>query len=152
VPGRLLLTGHSLGAALATLAASVVPADRRAQTLLCTFGSPRVGDETFGASLGGLTHFRYAGARDLVTWVPPIERFIPYRHHGILRCIDATGAMREFRADEAAHVQAASLRGQGHSQASLLAMFLALVAREVPAKELADHAPINYTSAVWGLR
>lgn len=153
VPGRLLLTGHSLGAALATLAASLVPADRRAQTLLCTFGSPRVGDETFGASLGGLTHLRYAGARDLVTWVPPIAPFIPYRHHGILRCIDPAGAIHEFRANEAAHVRAGSLRGQGHSQASsLLATFLALVAREVPAKELTDHAPINYTSAVWGLR
>jgi hypothetical protein len=150
VSGRLLLTGHSLGAGLATLAASVVPADRRAQILLCTFGSPRVGDEAFGASLGGLTHFRYAGARDLVTWIPPIETFIPYRHHGTLRCIDAAGVIHEFRSGEAAHDQAAALRGP--TQVSLHARFIALIARQVPARELTDHAPINYMSAVWGLR
>jgi triacylglycerol lipase len=153
VPGRLLLTGHSLGAGIATLAASVVPADRRNRTFLCTVGSPRVGDETFGASLSGLTHIRYAGACDLVTWVPPIFPGIPYQHHGILRCIDRTGRLHEFRSNESAHEQAGPLRDKsGCTQESLAEIFLKLIARQVPVKELSDHAPINYMSAIWGLR
>jgi hypothetical protein len=151
VSGRLLLTGHSLGAAVATLAAAVVPASRRADTLLCTFGSPRVGSEKFAESLAGITHLRYAGACDLVSWVPPIE-LVPYRHHGILRCIDRAGKEHEFQAGETAHELAAPLRAQGCSRASVAEIFLKLIARRVPVRELSDHAPINYVSAIWGLR
>jgi pimeloyl-ACP methyl ester carboxylesterase len=149
--GRLLLTGHSLGAAIATLAATLVPADRRGDTLLCTFGSPRVGCEKFGDSLAGLTHLRYAGACDLVSWVPPVE-LVPYRHHGILRCLDRAGAEHEFHAGESAHAQAAALRAEGCSRASVAEIFLKLIARRVPVRELSDHAPINYMSAVWRIR
>jgi hypothetical protein len=150
-PDRLLITGHSLGAAMATLAAALVPAGQRADTLLCTFGSPRVGTEKFAECLAGVTHLRYAGACDLVSWVPPIELF-PYRHHGILRCIDRTGKAHEFHAGESAHAQAAPLRAQGCSRASAAEIFLKLIARRVPVRELSDHAPVNYMSAVWGLR
>jgi hypothetical protein len=115
------------------------------------FGSPRVGNQAFVDSLRWLTHFRYAGARDLVTWVPPVQP-IPYQHHGILRCIDAVGGIHEFKSDEAAHTQAASVRESTPTAASLAILFLQLGARQVPARELADHAPINYMSATWGLR
>jgi hypothetical protein len=43
-PSRTILAGHSLGAALATLASSVITQGR-----LVTLGSPRVGDEAFVA-------------------------------------------------------------------------------------------------------
>lgn len=152
VPNRLLLTGHSLGAGIAVLAASLVPADRRGQTLLCTFGCPRVGDERFGASLAGLKHLRYAGACDLVTWVPPAA-LTPYRHHGIFRCIDHEGQPHELGSGETAHDAAASLRKQAScTQMSLIEIAHRLIARQVPVNELSDHAPINYMSALWGLR
>jgi pimeloyl-ACP methyl ester carboxylesterase len=150
VPGRLLLTGHSLGAGLAVLAASLVPAERRGQTLLCTFGCPRVGDEKFGASLAGLKHLRYAGACDLVTWVPPAA-LTPYRHHGIFRCIDHEGQIHELGSGEAAHAAAAPLQA-GCTQISPIEIAYRLIARQVPVNQLSDHAPINYMSALWGLR
>jgi hypothetical protein len=150
-PGRLLLTGHSLGAAVAALTASLVPLDRRAQTMLCTFGSPRVGDQRFGESLAGITHVRYAGACDLVSWVPPVGLLVPYRHHGIFRCIDRTGRVHELGAGEAGDEQAAWLRAPC-TREPIAEIFLKLLARQVPAQELSDHAPINYVSAIWGLR
>ena len=67
--GGLLVTGHSLGAALATLAAvDTMPAR------LVTFGSPRVGDEVFRALFAGLEVRRFVDCCDVVSRVPP-ERF-----------------------------------------------------------------------------
>lgn len=66
--GQLLITGHSLGAALATLAA----ADHRGKNpTLITFGSPRAGDEGFGGRLGGITCRRFVNCCDVVTRIPP---------------------------------------------------------------------------------
>ena len=65
----LLMTGHSLGAALATLAAIVVR-----PTKLITFGSPRVGNENFCALLAGVEVRRFVHCCDLVARIPP-ERF-----------------------------------------------------------------------------
>lgn len=71
----LWITGHSLGAALAMLAAafvSTLPTHPIAGVY--TFGQPRVGDGGFaaayGARLGGRT-FRCVNDRDLVPHVPP---------------------------------------------------------------------------------
>lgn len=69
-PGTLLITGHSLGAALATLAAAE---HATRQPELITFGSPRVGDRTFAASLNGLSIHRFVDCCDLVTRIPPKE-------------------------------------------------------------------------------
>lgn len=66
--GTLLITGHSLGAALATLAA----ADHAArEPSLVTFGSPRVGDPNFARGLEGLAIRRFVGCCDVVTRIPP---------------------------------------------------------------------------------
>lgn len=67
----LAITGHSLGAALATLAAAAAQ-DRH--PALITFGSPRVGDGTFARLLRGLDIHRFVDCCDVVTRVPP-ERF-----------------------------------------------------------------------------
>jgi hypothetical protein len=69
----LLLTGHSLGAALATLAAVDF-----APTALITFGSPRVGDAGFCAHLESFAAAgsvrRFVDCCDVVARLPP-ERF-----------------------------------------------------------------------------
>jgi hypothetical protein len=83
---KVVYTGHSLGAAMATLAAS------RAEThvdSLFTYGSPRVGNAKFVNSLSYLPHFRFVNNADAVTKVP--FRHWGYRHHGELRYIDAMG-------------------------------------------------------------
>ena len=108
----LFYTGHSLGAALATLAAA-----RRSPTALYTFGSPRVGDADFVASLNGIAFLihRIVDDQDVVTTLPPEE--LGFQHAGNERVLVVTSA---------------------HNFFSWLAGFFG------PPKFLADHAPINY--------
>ena len=105
-------TGHSLGAALATLAA-----DRIAPTALYTFGSPRVGDDEFVASLNaklGSIH-RVVHGDDIVTTLPP--EALGFRHAGKLQTLAAPAS-----------------RG-----------WLGWLPDWIhPPKPLSDHAPINY--------
>jgi hypothetical protein len=73
-------TGHSLGAALATLAAS-----RRAPQAVYTFGSPLVGNRSFVASLDNVPVYRVVDGTDTVTFVPP--EILGFRHVGILQLL-----------------------------------------------------------------
>ncbi len=73
-------TGHSLGAALATLAAL-----RRAPRALYTFASPRVGNEAFVASFGSLPIFRIVDDEDALTRLPP--EALGFRHAGTLQLL-----------------------------------------------------------------
>lgn len=68
-------TGHSLGAALATLAA-----ERRTPQAVYTFGSPLVGNQAFVNSLGQLPIYRIVDDEDLVTTLPPA--ILGFRHVG----------------------------------------------------------------------
>jgi pimeloyl-ACP methyl ester carboxylesterase len=80
-------TGHSLGAALATIAAARYPAARG----LYTFGSPRVGNAAFAERLK-VPAYRFVNNNDVVTQVPP--RFGihgSYEHIGIRKYIDSKG-------------------------------------------------------------
>ena len=73
-------TGHSLGAALATLAAS-----RRAPQAVYTFGSPLVGNRGFVASLDNVPVYRVVDDKDAVTLVPP--EVLGFRHAGLLQLL-----------------------------------------------------------------
>ena len=75
-PGNVYVTGHSLGAAMATIAASRIQ-DR--VTALITFGSPRVGNTEFVKSLT-VDHYRVQNNCDDVTKVP--FRLMGFDHHG----------------------------------------------------------------------
>ncbi|MEQ1907837.1 MAG: lipase family protein [Vicinamibacterales bacterium] len=66
--GQLFITGHSLGAALATLGAAD---HQEGNPTLITFGSPRVGDEAFKARLDGIRCRRFVNCCDMVTRIPP---------------------------------------------------------------------------------
>ena len=92
----LYITGHSLGAGLATLCAY-----RLAQTRVYpvqgvyTFGSPRVGDGDFAeafARLMSIRVFRVVNNEDLVTRVPP--RSAGYKHVGEMIYLDEEGRIQ----------------------------------------------------------
>jgi triacylglycerol lipase len=96
--GRLLyITGHSLGAALATLMASRLAMEQVYPVqAVYTFGSPRVGDSAFAAAYArelGERTFRVVNHDDLVTRVP--TRSLGYRHVGQVIYFDADGAMHQ---------------------------------------------------------
>lgn len=70
---RMLITGHSLGAALATLAAA---AEERAT--LITFGSPLVGDDHFATRFLMREVRRFVDCCDVVARVPPARFDAPH--------------------------------------------------------------------------
>ena len=129
----LLLTGHSLGAAMATLAATRLPGAR-----LITLGSPRVGDGAFVASLCHVPCTRIVDHRDLVTSLPP-GGITPYIHVGEALLIARDGTVGAA-ASEADH-------DAGHPGV-LDALSTLLRQGHVPLpRPLSDHSPINYVRA-----
>jgi hypothetical protein len=80
----IIICGHSLGAALATLAAAYLLTDFPGRIRLYTFGSPLVGNQEFVDSMKGVAHQRHVDCCDIVTRIPS-ELF--YAHHGELRYI-----------------------------------------------------------------
>jgi hypothetical protein len=74
----LFYTGHSLGGALAVLAASVLP-PRGAYI----FGAPRTGDVAFVHSLRRVPIFRIELAKDIVPTVPPSAIPFHFDHPGL---------------------------------------------------------------------
>jgi predicted lipase len=78
---RLRITGHSLGAALATmLAIDVAGNNVFAKPVVYTFASPRVGDKIFAGTYDGLveTSWRISNLNDRVPQLPP--EFVGYTH------------------------------------------------------------------------
>lgn len=97
----LYITGHSLGGALATMAAAALSDNGVAVAGVYTFGQPRVGDRTFASQLN--THikgkvFRFVNNNDIVPHVPPPfsvlnpTRF--YGHVGMAKYFDGAGSIR----------------------------------------------------------
>jgi hypothetical protein len=67
--GEVWVTGHSLGGALATLAAARLEAEGRPPRAAYTFGSPRVGDAAFARSYRP-TLYRFVYHRDVLPHLP----------------------------------------------------------------------------------
>ena len=139
----LLITGHSLGAALATLAASSLSSDERRRARLVTFGAPRVGDASFCAHLNGLPVTRYVDCCDLVTLLPP--SILGYDHVHGLAYIDRFGILREKSTEE-------EMREDQKAARLDYLMSQSWRTGNVAIRDLADHAPINYVSGVLGER
>jgi len=89
----LYVTGHSLGAAMATIAARRLNSK---VTALITFGSPRVGNKEFVNGMNDLNilHYRVQNNCDDVTKVPP--RLMGFRHHGIHKYMNYYGQFRKL--------------------------------------------------------
>lgn len=88
-PRRVHLTGHSKGAAEATVAAALMPADLLVGRL-ATFGSPRVGNAAFADLVTIRTESvdRFVAESDPVPWTPPA--LVGFRHVGRLRWHDGS--------------------------------------------------------------
>ena len=94
------VTGHSLGAGLATLAVAHLAVEGAEVSGLYTFGSPRVGDTAFAASFDAVAKartFRFVNDLDIVPRVPPegVPLLPPYQHIGTRKVFDANGALTD---------------------------------------------------------
>lgn len=92
----LLITGHSLGGALAVLAAYALRRSGKSSRIIAvmTFGQPRVGDAEFAQAcdrMFGPTLLRVVNHRDVVTRLAP--RSMGYRHAGRVLYIDVAGKL-----------------------------------------------------------
>ena len=86
----LYVTGHSLGAAMATIASGRMQSKVIA---LITFGSPRVGNKEYVNSLT-VTHYRVQNNCDDVTKVP--FKLMGFAHHGTHLYMNYYGAFRNL--------------------------------------------------------
>jgi hypothetical protein len=133
------VTGHSLGAALATLAADRL---QRVQGLY-TFGSPRVGDQEFQERFRPKA-FRVVNGKDIVAGIPPAT---PYRHVGVLKFIDASGDLQD-QADpqQASDGRACHDASNASESADERQKFNSGVF--IPSS-IRDHVPLLYPIKIW---
>ena len=126
---RVWFTGHSLGGALATLAAE--RHDRAPEVY--TFGSPRVGDGEYVEGLN-LPVYRFVNGRDAVPKLPVRG---PYRHAGIEKYIDGEGRIHDGKPG------GDGLRAKGGRLVSRL------LTPGPSGGALHDHSPIVYAVHIW---
>jgi triacylglycerol lipase len=128
-------TGHSLGAALATLAAA-----RGKPDALFAFGSPQVGNKEFVRLLDDVPVQRIVNCCDAVPTFP--MHFLGYRHVGELHFITSAGELL-------LHPPPSRVLW---SKAIAIRKYLATLPwfrrGIVKARSFADHAIVNYTAAL----
>ncbi len=128
-------TGHSLGAALATLAAVYLPPHS-----LYTFGSPMVGDSSFAATLTGASVFRLVNNTDIVPQLPP--PMLGFAHAGLCLTISCRPGQKKNLLPD---VSIADILDRERFSRTIQAWFARATE---PAAFLSDHAPVNYTAAI----
>jgi len=135
-PKQLIITGHSLGAAMATLAASLWhPA------WLVTLGSPRVGDDAFVGSVQAGNTLRIVDCCDVVARVPP--ELDGYTHLPTCTYLNRTAQVlsnpdRSLIDEDRRTAREEYLVQHAWKRGAVLV------------RDLADHAPINYARAFFG--
>jgi pimeloyl-ACP methyl ester carboxylesterase len=147
-------TGHSLGGALATLAA-----ERYGDAAgLYTFGSPRVGDRAF-AERFRVDSYRFVHNDDVVAKVPPVglhsrPSIAPrlrlmgsYRHVGRLKYINSANAESVVLDDPSLWVRTKDNLTRVVKNAVNLRLFVSR--GKLPGSSLIDHAPIHYATHLW---
>jgi triacylglycerol lipase len=153
-------TGHSLGAALATLAWKRYRSHGNVQGLY-TFGSPRVGNRDFGKGLQST--YRFVNNNDIVTMVPPPG---DYRHVGCLKHINPKGFIDHGSSHAAAREQVAPagssfLREERRNFNAIMQKALTKISPFLPRKgniragltnyiprAFLDHVPIRYANHI----
>lgn len=86
------VTGHSLGAAMATLCAARLK-EAGYNVILYTYGSPRIGNKIWASNFENIEHYRFVHNNDIVTTVPP--EVGGYTHVGKLCYISYSGEIEE---------------------------------------------------------
>ncbi len=135
---KVWFTGHSLGAALATLASGRYEHAPE----LYTFGSPRVGDRAYAESLSCHAH-RFVHDRDIVCKVPLSG---PYDHVGTTKYIDDEGVIHDEHEEQD---ESGGLLQSLTSTIGSVSAISAKLVRGMPDDYLTDHAPIFYAVHVW---
>ena len=155
----LWITGHSLGAALAVLAAERAAREGGLRVSgVYTFGCPCAGDASFrehyqARDLQSRT-YRFVNSQDVVRRLPPGE---DYQHVGQLKFIDASGQLREELAVEPDAGRGLPIATRGQER---MVHLFGLLGRKVGARldnlftvtipaPFADHAPIYYATHIW---
>ena len=151
-------TGHSLGAALATLAAY-----RHSNFKgLYTFGSPLVGDAVFQRNFyrKGFHRktYRFANNNDIITQIPliaphifPLKGIKNYLHVGQLKYIDSQGDIWENSTvlERFNDNLQGSIKHIYHALNHNLNPFKKGFDCVIPLDHIADHAPIYYAIRIW---
>ena len=122
-------TGHSLGGALATLAAG---RHERAPEVY-TFGAPRVEDEEYVDGLDTPV-YRFVNGRDTV---PKLPLRGAYRHAGVEKYVDDEGRIHDGKPG------GDGLRAKGRRAVR------GLLTTKPSGRALREHAPILYAAHVW---
>lgn len=152
----LWITGHSLGAALAVLAAERAVRDGLTVNGVYTFGAPRIGDAQFKENYAALgleeRTYRFVHDEDVVRKLPPGDE---YAHVGRLKFIDAQGRLSDdIKPDavsdlpEPARAQQRAVRLFGLLGRKAGALVEGVFRLTIP-EPFADHAPIYYASHIW---
>ncbi len=137
---KVWLTGHSMGGALATVAAAHLGA--AAVQGLHTYGCPRVGNAAFAGVLPVETHNRFVHRDDWVPALPP--ELLGYVHAGNL--LPVTGSPpRNFLEDLAISARDVS------AALNAMAREFRIKPGALPLKisGVADHMPIYYATLLW---
>ncbi len=132
---RVWYTGHSLGAALATLSAARLKPDG-----LVIFASPRVGDEAFTDLLQGVPVHRFVNCTDIVATVPP--KVFGYEHVGRPFFLTARGKLL---------TNPGRWTKRRHKVSGLLgyaAQFSWFRRGMVKVRSVVDHSILNYTEGI----
>ncbi len=138
----IFFTGHSLGAALATLAIARFNSNNVA---LYTFGSPRTGNTVFCDQVkarADLGIFRFVDNQDVVTIIPPKDHL--YDHTGGRMFIDSKGNVQPGGGSDGP--------GDLHTLAEVLGVAIAAAIGVVgggPPPQLVDHSPSRYCYFLW---
>jgi hypothetical protein len=139
----LFFTGHSLGAALATIA---VARSEHRNLALFTFGSPRAGNKAFCEKIrtqADLGIYRFVDNQDLVTTVPPKDLF--YSHTAGMMQIAANGDISRGEGSEVP----GELRAIAKCLSEAAVAAKDYVNKASPPPELVDHSPSRYCYFTW---